>query len=396
MRKLLTSPVEMSLSETETQIYQNALNNATELSLNLMAVKVDLRPDNFTGWCGELLRLCRQDLNLDLLEPQQLPLLKKFQDSLEVGFSVSQLKMARIAPWSIFSGFIEEQTTVHALEERFKLLSYIGELRTTPLADMLEEDRLAFAGKHTAKHDHSVYDFDIEWFASTKGAKVFHTLLQLQPADFDAALVHIPLEGDVTTEQYQAFVTDYSKIFSSYTESKSAGEKAPLAAATRLLAMRRPDQFIALTNNKIGVLCQGLSIAKFNGFNFDAYWQDMIGTLRTFSWWNQAQPTDEKALAVWQVRAILIDVFLYADENLAAGSNYLKLRDKTIKNKGRSNAGSVARKRSKESAEMLVDKALAADGIPEYLLGKRDSIINSVKEGKSVEHVIGLMRAIFG
>mgnify|MGYP000496750737 FL=1 len=160
--------------------------------------------------------------------------------------------------------------------------------------------------------------------------------------------------------------------------------------------MRRPDQFIALTNAKIDILCQGLSIAKFNGFNFNAYWQDMIGTLRTFAWWNTAQPTDEADLKVWNARAVLIDLFIYADESLAQGSNYLKLRDKTLKNKGRAGSGSVARKRSKESAEMLVDRALAADDIPEYLLGKRDSIINGVKDGKSVEHVIGLMRAIFG
>jgi hypothetical protein len=396
MRTLLTSPAEMSLSDSENVIYQNALKHVTELSLNLMAVKVTNRPENFLGWCGEVLRVCRQELKVDLLEPNQLAPLKKLQVILENGFSVSQLKMVRIAAWPIFSDFIAKQSELHALPERLKLLDYIAEIRNTPLAEMTAEDLLVFAGKHTNKHDPSVYTFDVEWFASTKGAKVFHNLIQLSPGEFDLALSHIPLEGDVTFEQYQDFVTAYKKIFNSYTQDKPQGEKAPLSAATRLLAMRRPDQFIALTSAKIDIFCQGMGISKFNNFDFPAYWNEMIGTLRTLAWWSQGQPTDKDELTLWQVRAVLVDLFLFADASTAKNSNFLRLRDKTVKNKGYSASTSVARKRSKESAEALVDRALCAEGIPSYLASKRDSIINEVKEGKSVDHVIGLMRAVFG
>ena len=43
-----------------------------------------------------------------------------------------------------------------------------------------------------------------------------------------------------------------------------------------------------------------------------------------------------------------------------------------------------------------VDRALTSDDLPEYMQGKRDSIVIQVKNGKSVEQAIGLMRAIFG
>jgi len=391
MRKLLSSPVKMALSDAENAIYQNTLKYVTEISLNLMAVKVANRPEDFLSWCAELLRICRQDINFDLLEPEQFRPLKKIQDILENGISVSQLKMLRIAPWPIFVDFIKQQEGLHALEERLKLLSHINEIKHTPLADMIEEDRLAFTGKHTSNHDHSIYNFDVEWFASTRGAKVFHQLLQQNPIAFDNALAHVPLEGEVTFTHYHSFVTNYQAIF------KKAEEKSPLAPATRLLAMHRPDQFIGLTNTKIDALCQGLSIAKFNNQDFLSYWQDMIGTMRTFAWWHQAEPEQADELAIWQARAILVDVFLFADENLAKNSNYLKVRDRALNIKtAKTNASNVARKRTKESAEMLVDRALAADDLPEYLQAKRDSIINEVKNGKSVDHVIGLMRAIFG
>jgi len=418
MRKLLSSPVQMPLSDAENQVYQNALKFVTPLSLNLMAIKVTHRPEDFLGWCRELIRLCREDLNNDLLEDDQALPLKKLQDILETGFTISQFKMARIAPWPIFADFIEQQNSIHALDERLRLLSYIEEIRQKPLADLLVEDRLAFSGKHTSQLDYSHYNFDVEWFAGTKGAKVFHTLLDESPEKFDAALAHIPLTGDVNKADYESFVSDFQKIFTEYTQVKSQGEKAPLAVATRLLAMRRPDQFIALNNNKIDILCQGLSIAKFKNNDFASYWQDMIGTLRTFAWWHQAKPevvenevasesesednqsevTNKKAnreLILWNNRAVLIDLFLFADADLAPNSNYIRLRDKML-NKAMSKSKAAPKKRSKESAEMLVDRALTADDLPQYIQGKRDSIIIQVKNGKSVEQAIGLMRAIFG
>ncbi len=395
MRKLLSSPVKMALSDSESALYQNSLKHIAEITLNLMAVKVANRPEDFLTWCIELIDVCRNRINMDLLEVEQLPALKKLEQVLVVGASVSQFKMARIAPWPIFTAFIEQQSTLHALDERLALLDYIQRLNDKTLAQMTELERLAYAGKHTNQHCHTQYDFDVEWFASTKGAKVFHTLLAEQPDRFDLALSHIPDSGDVTPKQYQKFVSVYKQIFTDYTVDKIKGEKAPLSPATRLLAMKRPDQFIALTNLKIDVLCQGLSIAKFNAFDFENYWQDMIGTLRTFAWWHQAQPDDEHELRIWKARTILVDLFLFVDEDFAFGSNYLRIRDKKL-NTTETSYKSSRRARVKLTPEEVVDQALAADDMPEYIRAKRDTILGEVKAGKAVDHVIGLMRAIFG
>ncbi|ALO34371.1 hypothetical protein CMT41_06230 [Colwellia sp. MT41] len=395
MRKFLSSPVKMALSDAENASYQNALKHVTELSLNLTAVKVENRPEDFLGWCTELIDVCRNRINMNLLEEQQLPILKKLEQVLVLGASVSQFKMARIAPWPIFTAFIEQQASLHALEERLALLDYIQLIKVKSLTEMTELERLAFAGKHTNQHCHTQFNFDVEWFASTKGAKVFHTLLAQQPESFDLALSHIPESGDVTPKQYQKFVSAYKKIFTRYTVEKKSGEKAPLAPATRLLAMKRPDQFIALTNAKIDVLCQGLSIAKFNAFDFDSYWRDMIGTLRTFAWWHQIEPEDEREAKLWQVRAVLVDLFMFADEDFAFGSNYLRIRDKKL-NSVKSTYKSTRRSRVKLTHEEVVEQALAQEGIPDYVQTNRDTILKQVKAGKDVEHVIGLMRAIFG
>lgn len=416
MKKLLSSPVKMPLSPAQNQVYQNVLKYFTPLSLNLMAVKVTHRPDDFLSWCGEFIRLCREDLNMELLDEVQFLPLKKLQDTLESGFTISQFKMARIAPWPIFIDFVEQQNEIHAVEERLRLLSYIEDIRQQPLADLSTQDRLAFAGKHTQQHNYQLYNFDIEWFASTKGAKTFHLLLEQTPEKFDSALAHIPLTGDVTYEAYQQFVKAFEDIFKIYASENSSKDKAPLAAATRLLAMRRPDQFIALNNSKIDMLCKGLSIPKFNNTDFSSYWHDMIGTLRTCAWWHQEEPKESiedggtKSVeheviqegstincerSIWKNRAILIDLFLFADDELAINSNFIRSRDKAL-NKPRATAKTQLKKRIKETAEEAVDKALAIDGLPDYLQNKRDSLVAQVKDGKSVEDAIALLRAIFG
>jgi len=395
MRKLLSSPAKMALSDVENSLYQKSLTYIAELSLNLMAVKVTNHPVDFLGWCSELSIICKQGINRDLLDDEQFKPLQKLITVLELGASASQLKMARIAPWPIFVSFIEQQAELHALEERLRLLDYVRELEQTSLVDMTELDRLAFAGKHTNQHSHIEYDFDIEWFASTKGAKIFHTLLTEKTSKFDEALSFIPLTGDVTPSEYQLFVNAYKNIFTTYTKDKSSGEKAPLAAASRLLAMRRPDQFIALTNTKIDTLCQGLGIVKFNNFDFESYWQDLIGTMRTFAWWHQSEPVEGRERKLWQARAILVDLFLFADEDFAFSSNYLRIRDKKLNNSISSYKSSRS-PRVKLTTDEIVDQALAEDEMPDYIRGKRDTIINEVKKGKNVEHVIGLMRAIFG
>lgn len=389
MRKLLTSPAKMSIGTLENQIYQTALKYVADLALNLMAVKVENHPEDFLGWCKELHKLCKHSINMDLLEENQLRPLKKLQETLEAGISVCQLKMTRITPWPIFLSFIQQNSKLQALEERLTLLDYIKELNAKPLAQMIEEDRLAYTGKHSAKHDISVYNFDVEWFAGTKGAKVFHNLLVNHSEYFDTALAHIPLEGDVTKSHYDAFVSAYCNIFTEHTD----GEKPSMMAATRLLAMRRPDTFVALTNAKLDVICQGLSITKFNNQSFAGYWNELVLAIQTCPWHREPAPKEGQELRIWQARALMIDLFLFADESLAENSNYVRMRDKPTKIKI-----GVARsvKRTKESAEQIVDKALAQEDIPEYLLDMRNSLVNSVKDGKPVEKAISLMRSIFG
>lgn len=387
MKKLLISPSKMALGEQESQIYQNILKQASELSLNLMAVKVENHPEDFLGWCYELLSASKDRINYDLLEPQQLPVLKKLHDQLTSAISFLQLKTLRVAPWPVVSMFVEQHKELVALDEQLRLTAYISGLREQPLKDMIPEDLLAFSGKHMASLDPSTYNFDVEWFASTKSAKGFHQMLADLPGAFDDALSNIPLEGDVAQSNYQQFVIAYLSAFN------GSDEKPTLAPATRLLAMRRPDVFTPISNSRLDALCSALGITKLNNRDFERYWQDVVQSIHAMSWFKMANAGNELETQLVNIKALIPCFFYYADTNTADNSNYIKLLNKPTRS---TSSSSKAPRRGKESAEILVDRALAADDIPEHIRAKRDSIISEVQKGRGVNETITLMRTIFG
>tara|TARA_B100001057_G_scaffold70227_1_gene64189 strand:+ start:110 stop:1273 length:1164 start_codon:yes stop_codon:yes gene_type:complete len=387
MKKLLISPSKMALGEQESQIYQNILKQASELSLNLMAVKVENHPEDFLGWCYELLSASKDRINYDLLEPQQLPVLKKLHDQLTSAISFLQLKTLRVAPWPVISMFVEQHKELIALDEQLRLTTYLQSIREQALKDMIPEDLLAFSGKHTATLDPSTYNFDVEWFASTKSAKGFHQMLADLPGAFDDALANIPLEGDVSEADYQQFVVAYLLAFN------GSDEKPTLAPATRLLAMRRPDVFTPISNSRLDALCAALGITKLNNRDFERYWQDIVQSIHAMSWFKMANGSNELEEQLVSIKALLPCFFYYADASTADNSNYIKLLNKP---KRSTTSAGKAQRRGKESAEILVDRALAADDIPEHIRSKRDSIISEVQKGRGVNETISLMRTIFG
>ncbi|TMP10775.1 hypothetical protein CWC11_02385 [Pseudoalteromonas sp. S3178] len=387
MKKLLISPSKMALGEQESQIYQNILKQASELSLNLMAVKVESHPEDFLGWCYELLSASKDRINYDLLETPQLPVLKKLHDQLISAISFLQVKTLRVAPWPVVSMFVEQHKELIALEEQLRLTNYISTIRQQSLKEMIPEDLLTFSGKHTSALDPSTYNFDVEWFASTKSAKGFHQMLADLPGAFDDALSHIPLEGDVEQHDYQQFVVGYLSAFN------ATDEKPTLAPATRLLAMRRPDVFTPISNSRLDALCGALGITKLNNRDFERYWQDIVQSIHAMSWFKMASGSNELETQLVAIKALLPCFFYYADKNTADNSNYIKLLSKP--KRSTSTTGKTQR-RGKESAEILVDRALAADDIPEHIRTKRDSIISEVQKGRGVNETISLMRTIFG
>ena len=132
---------------------------------------------------------------------------------------------------------------------------------------------------------------------------------------------------------------------------------------------------------------------KLKNTDFERYWQDIVQKIQTLSWFKMAKADNELEEQLVSIKALIPCFFYYADTTTADSSNYIKLLSKPK----RSTSGTgKTKRRGKESAEILVDRALAADDIPEHIRSKRDSIINEVQKGRGVNETISLMRTIFG
>lgn len=379
----------MSLSSAQSAIYQKILEQVAPLSLNLMAVKIESRPDDFLGWCYELLDVCVNRINRDLMDEPQFKPLKKLISLLTQAISVTQFSIAKVSPWELYQEFLNQQSQRQGLEERLRLLSFIAKLDLSSIGELSLEDRLTVVGKHTPSHDTALYNFDVQWFGQTKTAKGFHELLSVNPAAFDEALAFIPLHDEVTQSQFADFVSAFMLAI------MSTGDKPSLVVATRLLAMKRPDQFVVISSTKLDELCSGLDIAKFKLNDFESYWTEVIGTVRSMPWYKSEPPEDEDQLVLWKNRTILMDLLFYVDENYAQQSNYLRMKNKSIRKTTSKSVGKSVR-RSKESATEVVDRVLAMEGTPEFIKAQRESIIKQVESGKKVDEVISLLSKIFG
>ena len=210
-----------------------------------------------------------------------------------------------------------------------------------------------------------------------------------EPQSIDTLWQHIPDTDEVTFTHYQAFVEAFLDLYQQHLPE----EKASLSIASRLLAMKRPDVFVALSNSKFDPISLGLGITKLNNSSFQDYWFELITTLRETPWYKSELPEGEVEAKLWQYRAVLLDCFMYAGSTQAENSNYIKLRDKP---KNTSVKMPRTTKRTKASAQELVDRALAEGDHPEFLHKMRGTIVKSVQDGKTVEQAINLMKSIFG
>ena len=87
-------------------------------------------------------------------------------------------------------------------------------------------------------------------------------------------LYKIPLEGVVTKQQFDA----YCKVFLSRWNN-------PLASATRLLCIKRPDTFVCVDSKNKDRLCKAFGIPK-NSLTLETYWEKIVMRVRDASWFN--------------------------------------------------------------------------------------------------------------
>ncbi|WP_017446542.1 hypothetical protein [Gayadomonas joobiniege] len=381
MKKLLSAPVKMNLSDSDNLLYQSVLKQLTSLSLNLLAVKTDEIATDFFHWNRVLLDICLHQLDFDLLEQKQYPELIACIEQLHKNCLIGQLKMLRVVPWPIFAS--EVQARSGWVESRLALLKKSKSLFLCGLQNASTPQQNALIGKPTS-------DWQALALPSFKNSRLFAQYISLARDVLDQALTLIPLNGEVKRSDYDAFIDRYKHSYCQTTGAKTA----PLYPITRILALYRPDIFVC-----IGAIESDLIAAAFNSDRlapdaYSVYWEQVIETIQNTAFWRATQPNDESEIEIWQHRVALIDIFMQAEFLTATDNNYYKAVQAT-QNDPKKRTAKIPKVRKKLTPEELVDQALASPDVSEFVKSQRDAVLSQVKNGKKVDQVIAMMQSIF-
>lgn len=142
------------------------------------------------------------------------------------------------------------------------------------------------------------------WFGSMKGSGYYHQAVNKNNKCLSNALDEIPLRGLVTRSEYEKYIAEFLKAF--------PNGKHGVGIASRLLALKRPDQFVCLDSKNQRGLCRDFGIVR-SGMNYDRYWDEIIERITDAPWWNSMRPKNAKEAAVWDGRAAMLDVIFYEE-----------------------------------------------------------------------------------
>ena len=142
------------------------------------------------------------------------------------------------------------------------------------------------------------------WFGSMLGAGYYHQAVNENNKHLSQALEEIPLRGVVTRLEYEKYIAEFIKAFPK--------GRHGIGLASRLLALKRPDQFVCLDSKNQRGLCSDFGIAR-SGMTYDRYWDEIIERILGAPWWNSKRPRNAKEAAVWDGRAAMLDAIFYEE-----------------------------------------------------------------------------------
>jgi len=144
-------------------------------------------------------------------------------------------------------------------------------------------------------------------FGSMRAVGLFKQAVRDNNEGVSLALDEIPLDGEVSPEQYRRFTDRFLKAF----------ERSGMALASRLLAMKRPDTFVCVNNQNREGLFQAFRLSPRR--DADAYWE-LIERVRASIWWKAPPPATGDELEVWKARAAFLDALFYTGVGFEPGS----------------------------------------------------------------------------
>lgn len=147
---------------------------------------------------------------------------------------------------------------------------------------------------------------DWAWFGSMRGAGVFANRVAENDQFLADAVDSIPQKGEVTREHFDRFAGLFTKAF----ENSQRVGRVP--TASRLLAMKRPDVFLCISNPNRALAAREMGFAE-SGLKLENYWDRVVEVIRASKWYNVDKPVTRDG-QLWEYRAAMLDAWFYQPE----------------------------------------------------------------------------------
>ena len=141
------------------------------------------------------------------------------------------------------------------------------------------------------------------WFGSMRGMGDFANRIEENDTYLARAIDSIPQKGEVTRDHYDRFSRLFVKAF------RNSHRTGGVPTASRLLAMKRPDVFLCISDPNLTQAAERMGFAK-STLSLENYWERVIEVIQASDWYNVEKPEDGYG-PLWECRAAMLDAILY-------------------------------------------------------------------------------------
>ncbi len=144
----------------------------------------------------------------------------------------------------------------------------------------------------------------VDWqlFGSNTVAGEFNSVFEDISGKISIALDEIPITGPVSREAVERYIALFR-------EAKDKG--VAVGIMTRILAMKRPDQFVCVNGKSKNRLAGVLRTSVGTISKLENYWESVVEPIRSSPWWKSPNPSGGQTVDLWHGRVALLDCICY-------------------------------------------------------------------------------------
>jgi len=211
------------------------------------------------------------------------------------------------ASWDDYYRLINDLPASYKIAPSLKLLNLADGLMNQLNSGLLESTLLErhLIGGISDTKTLKAFNLDTELLGGMSSFPSFKKVLKNDPDGVQKLLKIIPANGKIDGWHYMQFSDGYKELL-----ANNGIKQAPLYPATRLLSMKRPDQFVCVTPDTDASFYQAFDCKPLKKQELQRYWDDIILTIQKTEWFKQDLPMDVSQLAIYRSRVCLLERIL--------------------------------------------------------------------------------------